>query len=183
MELGRWFGNTNKPNGKTFCSFHCYKQSLKYTKNTNFKHGKSATRLYNIWDGMKQRCNNKNHPNYKRYGGRGIKVCIEWNNNFESFYHWAKKFRNNRPLTLDRINNNKEYSPENCRWATNVVQSNNMRSNIFYNAFGEKKTIREWSKDKRCHTTFSSLLWRFGSGWPINIAITAPKHSKRCKVT
>jgi hypothetical protein len=94
-------------------------------KKPNLKHSLSKSREYNSWNGMKIRCNNTNHKQYKDYGGRGITVCPEWLNSFEQFY----KDMGPRPIgkTLDRINNNKGYEPSNCKWSTYSEQAKNKR--------------------------------------------------------
>lgn len=91
-------------------------------------HGKRQTRLYEIWRSMKQRCTNPNKINYARYGGRGIKVCSEWMESFEAFYEWATTHGYKDDLSLDRINNDGNYEPGNCRWATPKEQAANRRS-------------------------------------------------------
>lgn len=87
------------------------------------KHGDSRTRLYTIWVSMRQRCKNQNAPEYHRYGGRGITVCKEWDESYESFRDWAKSNGYNDTLTIDRIDNDKGYSPDNCQWLTKSENS------------------------------------------------------------
>ena len=111
----------------------------------NKKHGKKNTRLYGIYMNMKARCNNPNEDNYFRYGGRGIKVCDEWLNDFMNFYTWSMKNGYQDNLTIDRINNDGDYEPSNCRWATTKQQANNRRTNKFIEYNGETHTISEWS--------------------------------------
>lgn len=96
----------------------------------NTKHGMSESKLYAVWRSLKQRCNNSRHKFYDQYGGRGITVCDEWLNDFKSFFDWAMAngYDENAPkwqCTLDRIDNNKGYSPDNCRWVDQKTQCNN----------------------------------------------------------
>jgi hypothetical protein len=90
-------------------------------------HGKSKTRLYGIWNNMRQRCLNSNNPNFQFYGGRGIKVCGDWGT-FEPFEKWALANGYVDGLTIERVNNDGNYEPANCEWASRLVQSNNTRA-------------------------------------------------------
>lgn len=109
------------------------------------KHGLYSDPFYHTWWSMMQRCSNPKHHNYQRYGGRGIKVCAEWLN-LAVFVEWAHSTypNSNERFTLDRINNNEGYSPENCRWATAKTQMNNRRKTACATINGETKSISEW---------------------------------------
>lgn len=145
------------------------------------KHGQKGTRLYGIWNNMKFRCENPNAESYKDYGGRGIKVCTEWEHDFESFYKWAMNNGYADNLTIDRIDVNGNYEPSNCRWATIFVQSNNKRNTRFLTFNGQTKSIREWSiitGIKSC--TLADRVFRLG--WSVEQALTLPKsQGKRVK--
>lgn len=94
------------------------------------QHGDRKTRLYTIWTNMKARCNRKTHPQFNNYGGRGIKLSVEWNNSYSVFKEWALNNGYLNNLSIDRIDNNIGYSPCNCRWVTSKIQNNNKRDNI-----------------------------------------------------
>ena len=128
--------NLRKGNTK---SCGCLSREIKPTKT----HGQRKTRLYNIWSLMKNRCADKT---LKNYGGRGITVCDEWQNSFEAFYQWAMQSGYNDNLSIDRIDNEKGYSPQNCRWATNKEQSRNRRTNHYVIYEGEKYLITDLEK-------------------------------------
>ena len=135
------------------------------------KHGAYRTRLYKIWADMKQRCNNPNHAKYKSYGARGIKVCTEWKD-FYHFREWALCSGYSDILTLDRIDNDKGYYPDNCRWADRFTQQNNTRRNHLITYRGETKTLAQWIV---ClGLTRSALSNRLKHGWSIEKALSTP---------
>lgn len=143
-----------------------------------FKHGMEGTRIYKIWDCMKQRCKNPNSPNFKDYGGRGITICKEWED-FQNFFLWAKKSGYKNSLSLDRKNNDGPYSPENCKWSTRIEQQRNKRTNHFLTYNGETKTIAEWGEITGVSpATIQHRVSR--DGWSIEEALTIkPKKGRR----
>lgn len=113
---------------------------------SNHKHKLSGTRLYNEWQGIKGRCTDKNNKRYNDYGGRGITICSEWLVP-DKFFEWAIKNGYNDNLTIDRIDNNGNYEPSNCRWVDNKTQSNNKRTNILINYNGRIQTLKQWCEE------------------------------------
>lgn len=109
------------------------------------KHGMSKSPEFRTWSEMLSRCYNPKVKNYKNYGGRGIGVCDKWRNSFEAFY----QDMGNKPAgkSIDRIDNEKGYSPDNCRWATSEEQANNKRSNVFISISGKRKTLAQWGRE------------------------------------
>lgn len=124
-----------------------------------------VSRLYSIWHGMKSRCTRPSEPAYKNYGERGISVCKEWagKHSFAAFRAWALSNGYADSLSIDRIDNDKGYGPENCRWANRETQANNRRSNAFVTAWGETKTVSQWSRDDRCKTSRRDLHERISN--------------------
>ena len=110
----------------------------------NHRHRMSGTRIYQEWQGMKGRCYNKGNARYANWGGRGIEVCEQWRNSFENFYAWAMANGYQDDLTIDRIDNNGDYCPENCRWVSQKEQSRNRRSNINITIGNSTRTLIEW---------------------------------------
>lgn len=132
-------------------------------KNPSYKNGKSKTRLYSIWSAMKTRCYNTRAASYKNYGGRGISVCEEWKNNFSVFYEWSIQNGYKDDLSIDRIDVNGNYHPENCRWATSKQQSCNTRRNIFITIEGETHLLLEWADISGInHYTMLNRYYRSG---------------------
>lgn len=132
---------------------------------TSVKHGLSRTRVYKIYKNMLRRCNNKAANHYELYGGRGITVCKEWENSIECFYNWAISNGYSDDKTLDRIDGNRGYSPDNCRWATIEQQANNKSNNVWINDNGEKITISQFA---RKYGLTKACVWgRYRNGWTI----------------
>lgn len=128
-----------------------------------FTHGFSKTRLYRIWLAMKHRCANPNSDRFDDYGGRGIKVCNEWFGSFEVFRDWAIAHGYSDSLTIDRIDVNGDYTPENCRWITNDEQQNNRRNNHFVEYDGVRYTLAQLSR--KLNVPDSTLWYRLKRGY------------------
>lgn len=146
----------------------CYKREMLSKKQS--KHRQTNTRLYGIWCAMKSRCGNNNTLAYPDYGCRGITVCEEWKNSFESFMNWANSSGYDEKLSIDRIDNDGNYCPENCRWVDSATQASNRRSNVIYEYNGVSHNISEWSKIMGI--SYKKLHRRLKSGWPIERALT-----------
>ena len=134
----------------------------------NKKHGKVGTKEYNAWAKMLDRCRRKNHPYYSKYGGRGIKVCDRWLD-FTNFYNDMGIAPEN--MSLDRINNDGDYSPENCRWATSEEQSINRSVTRWIEFNGEKLHLAGWAKKLNISVhTLSYRIKKFG----VELALSTP---------
>lgn len=139
------------------------------------RQGKSSQRIYRIWQGMIDRCENENHKHYDDYGGRGITVCSEWHD-LETFYSWALSNGYADNLTIDRENNNGNYCPENCRWVTMKVQNNNRRDNRLLTYNGETKTSKQWSEF--LGIDFRVLSYRLCHGWTVEKALETTENPR-----
>lgn len=147
-------------------------------------HNESKTTLYRDWASMLSRCYNPKEKAYKNYGGKGIKVCDEWHD-FLAFKKWVSdtKPKCKEALSIDRINPNGDYCPDNCRWATRKIQQRNRTTNLIYEHNGKSQTLIEWCEElgldyKRMHNRVYKLHWTFEK------AISTPvNESKRNKET
>lgn len=128
-------------------------------------------KLRSRWVKMLSRCEDADYPQYKDYGGRGVKVCAEWHD-FNKFYNWCINNGIQAHLFLDRIDNDGDYKPSNCRFVTRKENNNNKSNNTYLSAFGEEKTLSQWADDKRCKVEYATLQKRLRLGWESEDAIS-----------
>lgn len=136
-------------------------------------HCASRTKLHNIWKAMRKRCRNEHNSDFAHYGGRGIFVCPEWDSSFEAFRDWALSHGYEEGLTIDRIDVNNGYSPDNCRFCSMKDQANNRTSNVVVEFDGQSHTIKEWSEI--LGIPYSRLYMRLKNGWTIERAFEKDK--------
>ena len=167
-----------KKNGTKSCG--CLR--IEKTKERRTKHGLRNTRLYRIWANIKVRCYNPKKDNYSYYGKEGIAMCQEWLNNFENFYKWSIENGYQSNLTIDRINNQGNYEPSNCRWVTAKQQQNNKNNNHLIEYKGETHTLTEWSEmlNINCRTLHKRLVYL---NWSIEKALNTPTRKIRKEKT
>jgi hypothetical protein len=141
-------------------------------KEATTKHGLAKSRLDNIYCKIKSRCLNPKEPSYKWYGARGITICDEWLQDKNKFFQWAinNGYKNN--LTIDRIDNNGNYEPNNCKWSSPKEQARNRRTNNVIEFQGEKHTITEWCEILGYKS--SVIIARFKRGWSVEKTFTTP---------
>lgn len=160
------------------CGCYGLKKIKEVNKKAHTTHGMRNSRIYRIWQSMKSRCKYKSVNGYENYGGRGIKVCDEWLNDFISFYNWAMKNGYKEDLTIDRIDVDGNYEPDNCRWATLKEQSNNRRDNHYITYNNETHSISEWSEILKIN--YATLLNRITRHkWSIERAFAEPVHEEK----
>lgn len=135
----------------------------------NTKHKKCNHRLYRVWSTIKDRCYNMNSKDYNNYGGRGIKMYDDWRNDFQVFYEWAMSNGYDDNLTIDRIDNNGNYEPNNCRWFTITQQNRNKRTCKYYTIGGETRCLSEWCEIY--NVRYSKVWQRVKHGWSIEEAL------------
>jgi len=143
---------------------------------TSRTHGLSKTAEYRVWAGMKRRCQNKNDKAYADYGGKGVTVCQQWSDSFESFLADVGK-RPSAKHEIDRIDNSKGYEPGNCRWATRSAQANNKTNNRPITFNGTTQTLAAWGRATGIGSV--TIQFRLDHGWTIERALTTPAEKGR----
>lgn len=134
--------------------------------------------LYAVWNGIKQRCFNENNKSFHNYGGRGITMDSEWINNYEAFYNWAMDNGYKKGLQIDRIDNDGDYTPSNCRFVDNFIQANNKRNIALYTINGETKSLPQWCRIYN-QDYFMVRQRVIKLGWTIEKALTTPKNNSK----
>lgn len=142
-------------------------------------HGMSDTRIYHIWAQMKARCYNASVQGYKYYGGRGIKVCEEWKDDegFWNFYNWAIRNGYKEDLSIDRIDVNGDYCPQNCRWATWKEQATNKQKNKIITYKRTTMSLAEWAE--RLNISYFVLYNRLSKGWSVEKTLETPVDKRK----
>jgi len=140
-------------------------------------HGLRNHQLYIRWYKMKSRCNNPQDPRYKDYGGRGIRICSEWENDLRKFYEWSMTHGYSENLTLDRIDNDGDYTPDNCRWTDSYTQAANKRNNHCITLNGQTKILAEWCRIYNISPV--CVVGRLHRGWSEMNALTIPPKRKK----
>lgn len=155
----------------------CLSMSSLRSQHGHARRATGMTPIYRSWHSMRQRCLNSRCQTYPRYGGRGISICQRWLDSFDNFLADMKE----RPpgTCLDRIDNDGNYSPENCRWATMKEQSNNHSRNVLLTYRGETRNVTEWSNALGFRP--STLRNRLRNGWPAEYALSRPVSAGRAR--
>lgn len=141
-----------------------------------YKHGMSKSRINNIYRRIKERCYNRNNPAFSYYGKRGITMCPEWKDDFMAFYKWSIENGYTHEMTIDRIDTNKGYSPDNCRWTTMTVQQNNRTNNVRVSYNGQEHTLSEWADI--VGITKSTIYHRYERKWPVDKMLNTPQQTQ-----
>ena len=128
-------------------------------------HGMTNTPLHKVWLSLKQRCINPNNKRFKYYGEKGVTVCKEWQDNFLEFYNWSMKNGYKKGMTIDRIDNDGNYCPSNCRYITNKQQQFNRSNNRYITVNDVTLTVTEWSEMMKIRR--DKLNWRLNNGWEV----------------
>ena len=134
-------------------------------------------RLYNIYNGMKRRCFNSNDERFKDYGGRGISVAAEWVEGFDAFASWAKESGYTENLTLERVDVNGDYCPENCKWITLAEQAKNKRDTVYVEYNGVKVKLQDLAKE--AVVSYDTFHNRIVNGWDVELALRTPSRNSK----
>lgn len=173
------FAEVSVPNLCSGCtkSCGCLRNELIYENmiSKNITHHKTNIKLYSVWGNIKDRCYNKHCHNYQYYGGRGIKICDEWLNDFMTFYNWSMANGYKEGLTIDRIDNNGNYEPTNCRWVTTKQQNRNTRRNKYFTINGETHCLSEWCEIYNLN--YRKISSRLRRNWSIEEALELRERS------
>ncbi len=167
-EFSNWAANISKNKVK---SCGCWRKKMAGTY--SITHGMSHTKEHKAWLHLRERCNNPKDPMYPNYGGRGIKVCKRWQNSFINFFNDVG-LAPSKKHSIDRIDNNQDYKPGNCKWSTSFEQARNRRNNRLFSFNGETKCLPEWAE---IYGLKSRFLYKrvVTNGWSIEKALTTPK--------
>lgn len=163
--------------GKSTCCGCIGALKLAHRNYINGTHHLKRHPLYAIWRSMKARCLCHTAQQFKYYGGRGISICQEWKDDFKNFYDWAIKHGYKKGLSLDRINNNSDYKPSNCRWTTAKQQANNRRSTLKFIWNGELLPFTIICEKEKVNCNL--VRDRLRNGWDLKNAIFTPKRNKK----
>ena len=155
---------------KSGCITFCRCKTAKNLQSRYDMHGKSSWPECKVWRGMKSRCNDKDNPNFVYYGGRGISVCKSWQKSFENFINDMGR-RPSSDYSIDRIDNDGNYEPNNCRWATTAEQVNNRRNSRILAFDGKSLNVMQWSEITK--TSYASIIERLNADWPIEQVLFA----------
>lgn len=139
----------------------------------NRTHGASGTRLHRIWKGIKARCSNKNNPQYKDYGGRGISICDAWRQSYDAFRSWAVENGYDDNLTIERMDVNGNYCPENCKWITLQEQQDNRRNTVRITSGDVVRTAKEWAE--ATGIPYNTIRGRFYRGYSTQDVLSVEK--------
>lgn len=172
-------GNEIEVAGSNLVSGHstqCKQCQLKAVRHGNVTHDQSRTKLYNVWNSMIQRCTNPNSKSYPDYGGRGIKVCEEWHS-FDTFQKWAWDHGYGENVEIDRIDNDGDYCPGNCRWITRVKNARNKSNNKIITYNGESKTLSEWAA--HFGVNYKNLSRNLNKGYTLDEAVQRERSGDR----
>ena len=153
----------------------CFANEL--TSERSKTHGMTNTRLFRIWSGIKHRCYIESDYHYKWYGMRGITMCDEWKGDFMAFYNWSMANGYCDNLSIDRIDNDGNYCPENCRWVSQSEQTRNQCRNIMLTYNGETLCAADWAK--KTGISDSTIYWRKKHGWSDERILSEPVHRRK----